>query len=124
MFEERPESRMKGLKLIFKRKYESQKRNLLKDIHLRRKSNQEKQELLDEASNKLRAIKFLISRNKRNEELEKRNSYLISNELQVKINEDKRSRGSSSIYTEVVGKIDFPFIILKTKQGKENKIKV
>jgi len=72
----------------------------------------------------LMPFNILIARNKRNEELERKSSNIVSNELQVKISEDKRSKSSKSITTEVVGKINFPFIILKTKQDKDNKIKV
>lgn len=114
MFEERPEVRMKGLKLTMKKKYENSKKNLIKAIYFKRKLLQEKHLQANEGMDRLKAISYLIRRNKEKEERERRSSNLMSNELQVKINEDKRRSSASRIYTEVVEKINFPFIILST----------
>jgi len=37
MFEEKPESRMKGLKLNFKKRNENRKRNLIREIIMKRR---------------------------------------------------------------------------------------
>ena len=50
MFEEKPESRMKGLKLNFKKRNENRKRNLIREIIMKRRIIQEKHEIMKEGN--------------------------------------------------------------------------
>ena len=56
MYEERPESRMKGLKLVVKKRHENKKRHLAKRINSKRQLLQAKQEKMRIVSEKLNAI--------------------------------------------------------------------
>jgi hypothetical protein len=124
MYEEKPETRMKGLKLVFRKKHENRKKNLMKAINARKSILQNKHDQAQEAIEKLNAIKYLIARNKVNEDRERRNSNLISQEMNVKINEDKRTSSNSKVFSEVVENIRLPFIILSTKNKKDSKIRI
>lgn len=124
MYEEKPETRMKGLKLVFRKKHENRKKQLMKVINARKSILQSKHDQAQESIEKLNAIKLLIARNKINEQRERRNSNLISQEMNVKIHEDKRTNTNSKVFSEVVENIHLPFIILTTKNKKDSKIKV
>lgn len=124
MYEEKPETRMKGLKLVFRKKHENKKKQLMKAINARKSILQSKHDQAQESIEKLNAIKLLIARNKINEQRERRNSNLISQEMNVKIHEDKRTNTNSKVFSEVVENIHLPFIILTTKNKKDSKIKV
>lgn len=90
MFEEKPQSRMKGLKLIVRKKHETRKRDLIRAINQKKKLINEKYIIRDEAQAKLNALKNLLSRNKNKELKERKNSRFMSEELTDKILEDKR----------------------------------
>lgn len=124
MYEEKPETRMRGLKLVFRKKHENKKKQLMKAINARKSILQSKHDQAQEAIEKLNAIKLLIARNKINEQRERRNSNLISQEMNVKIHEDKRTNTNSKVFSEVVENIHLPFIILTTKNKKDSKIEV
>lgn len=115
---------MRGLKLVFRKKHENKKKQLMKAINARKSILQSKHDQAQEAIEKLNAIKLLIARNKINEQRERRNSNLISQEMNVKIHEDKRTNTNSKVFSEVVENIHLPFIILTTKNKKDSKIEV
>lgn len=90
MFEENPHSRMKGLKLVVKKKHATSKKDLIKVINLKKKAINNKYILKNEAEAKLSALRNLISRNINKEEKDKKNSRFIGQELHDKLHEDKR----------------------------------
>jgi hypothetical protein len=126
MFEERPESRMKGLKLVVRNKHENKKRQLAKLIYLKKKDIQNKKKAAEESMKKLSAIKQLISRNKVKEIKEQYNSNFINHEMSVKAHEDRMASSQSSnvAMNEVVEKIRFPMLILGTENSSSNKINI
>ena len=77
LYEEKPESRMKGLKLVFKKKNENKKRDIVKNINYKKFNNQNKRDRLTESLEKLIAFKKLIERNKSIHEHEKENEEQI-----------------------------------------------
>jgi hypothetical protein len=126
MYEERPESRMKGLKLVIKRSLKNKKRHLIKLIHNKRKEISVKKKEYKESESKLRAIEALLYRNKLKEERETRAFPLVSHEISEKIHEDKPLCNSTSkiVMNEIVEKIPFPMLVVGTENIEENKIKI
>lgn len=126
MFEEKPESRMKGLKLVVKKRHENKKRHLIKLIHNKRRDISAKRREYKESESKLRAIEALLYRNKTQEEKEKRRFPLMSNEISEKIHEDIPlcNNASKTVMNEGVERIPFPMLVLGTENTEENKIKI
>ncbi|CAI2385821.1 unnamed protein product [Moneuplotes crassus] len=124
MFEEHPQNRIKGLKLTVKKKHETKKKDIIKAINLRKIAINNKYIIKQEVEAKLNALNNLISRNQNKEEKERKNSRFIGQELTDKIHEDKRCSSSAKVYTEVVDKLKFPFLIVGTKNTKDNLVKV
>ena len=127
LYEEKPENRMKGLKLVIKKKNENKKRDLLRTIDYRRYNNQDKRDRLTESLEKLIAFRKLIERNKSQMIHEKVNDVIMNNEIYGKINEDRSwnsKEWSEFVRKEIVEKIQFPLIILGTQNWQENQINV
>lgn len=118
MYEERPENRMKGLKLIIKKKHQNKKRQLLKLLEAKRNAIQEKNIQYQEARSKFNAIQNLISRNKILDNVSKPRFNLMSHIWNGKRPTTRdRSVNDSS-------KLHFPLIILATPNTNDNKIQL
>lgn len=126
LYEEKPENRMKGLKLVIKKKNEYKKRDLLKSINFKRFNNQNKRERLRESLEKLIAYKKLIERNKSLTEIEKVQDVIMNHEIYDKIHEDKlciKSEQNELIQKEGCCKIHFPLIVVGTENRKDNQVR-
>lgn len=125
LYEEKPENRMKGLKLVIKKKNEYKKRDLLKSINFKRFNNQNKKDKLKDSLEKLIAFKKLIERNKALNECEKIQDVIMNNEIYDKIHEDKlwnTSDKNELVKKEGWGKIHFPLIVVGTENKKDNQV--
>lgn len=123
MFEEKPENRMKGLKLVIKKKSENKKKSLSKAQYIKQQVLQNKRKRLKEAREKLNAIQTLINRNKAQEETTRKEAKLTSQEITDTIQECKEisdQETSKNGLQEYVEKIHFPLLVVRTPKEKDN----
>lgn len=115
MYEDKPESRMKGLRVVVKRRQTGNKKKvLLRKLEEKVSQRQEKLMQLEEASQKLNAIQNLIKRNTQRERGNKSSFNFVDRVLNAKVNEDKKLDQQT--------KLHFPLILLETPNSRDNQI--
>jgi hypothetical protein len=119
MYEEKPENRMKGLKLVIKKKSENKRKNLSKAQYIKEQVLQNKRQRLKEVRERLNALQTLITRNKADHESMKREDRLTSQEITETIQDCKKSGQE-----EFVEKIHFPLLVVKTPKTKDNRVNI
>ena len=127
MYEEKPENRMKGLKLVIKKKSENKKKNLSKAQFIKQQVLQNKRQRLKEVREKLNAIQALITRNKEEHESMKKEARLTSQEITETIQDCKEisdQETSKNIQDQYVEKIHFPLLVVKTPKTKDNRVNI
>lgn len=125
-YEDKPETRMRGLKLVVKKKHENKKKHLAKAIYTKKAQLTGKRQKLKEHLDKLIALKTLIKRNKTQEAQHTMRDQLMSHEIHEKIHEDKEYYNASSnqMKSEIVEKIHFPMVVLGTQNTKQNQVNI
>ena len=127
MYEDKPENRLKGLKVMIKKKHKGKKKTVVRQLSTKRSTLESKRSQLKESLEKLYAIKKLIKRNKEKEDRTRHYDKMVEHEFSEKLISDKFPNASKKgpvIHDKVIEKLKFPLVILSTPNTDDNEVSV
>lgn len=124
MFEERPDTKLKGLKVMIKKKSHAKKKTITKKITDLRDQLREKREYLQDAYKRLNAFKSVVTRNRIQEEQVRQYHTLTDHEINDKMISDGHiiRKNIPIIHDQVIEKLNFPLIIVSTPNTSDNQV--